>query len=75
MVLKATIAAGHLCYGSPEANTLEPAVDALIGLATNKAEEVQFAAGEALCDIFGGECVCIRHPLIFLSCFIERLIF
>ena len=54
MVLKAALAAGLLCFGSPESDTLEPALDAVVGLATNKAEEVQFAAGEALCYIFGG---------------------
>ena len=55
MVLKAASAVGHICFGCPDADNLKDAVDALFGLAVNKAEEVQFAAGEALCYIFGGE--------------------
>lgn len=72
VVLKAAVAAGHLCFGSPEADTLEPAVDALVGLATNKAEEVQFAAGEALCHMFGGECLHIRRSNLLFSCTFKR---
>ena len=31
-------------------------MDGLLSIAISKAEEVQFAAGEALCYVFGGAC-------------------
>ena len=55
MVLKAATAVGHTCYGDPRPKTLDAAVEGLFEVATSKAEEVQFAVGEALCHIFGGD--------------------
>ena len=54
MVLKTATAVGHTCHGDPRSETLDAAVEGLFVVATNKAEEVQFAAGEALCHVFGG---------------------
>ena len=54
VVLKTATAVGHTCHGDPRPETLDAAVEGLFGVATNKAEEVQFAAGEALCHVFGG---------------------
>ena len=62
VVLKAAVAVGHLCYGNPEAETLDAALECLFGLSMNKAEEVQFAAGEALCYIFGGKITRLINP-------------
>lgn len=64
VVLKAAVAVGHLCYGNPEAETLDAALECLFGLSVNKAEEVQFAAGEALCYIFGGKITQFPPPLL-----------
>ena len=55
MVLKAATAVGHTCYGDPRPETLNAAVEGLFEVATNKAEDIQFAAGEALCHVFGGD--------------------
>eukprot|EP00873_Tetraselmis_striata_P043262 jgi/Tetstr1/463526/TSEL_008405.t1 len=57
VVMQAARATGHLCAGSEEAALLEPAAEALLALATNKTEEVQFAVGDALAFAFGGVCV------------------
>jgi len=55
VVLKAATAVGHTCFSDPRPETLGAAAEGLFGVATNKAEEVQFAAGEALCHVFGGD--------------------
>ena len=60
VVLKAATAVGHMCFGDPRPETLDATAEGLFGVATNKAEEVQFAAGEALCHVFGGDKTSLR---------------
>jgi hypothetical protein len=55
VVKRAATALGYICWGGADsAAVLGPGVDALLGLRTNKSEEVLFAGGEALCFAFGG---------------------
>lgn len=55
VVRRAATSLGYICRGhASSAVVLAPAVDALLGLRTNKSEEVLFSAGEALCFAFGG---------------------
>lgn len=51
---KAVIAYGQMCYGNPDKELLEEALNALFGLSRSKVEEVLFVVGEALCFIWGG---------------------
>jgi len=51
---RAATAAGHMCLGDGVPPLLAAAADALLGTATTRAEPVHFAAGEALCCVFGG---------------------
>lgn len=56
VVRRAAQALGYVCRGhAGSARVLGPAVEALLGLRTQKSEEVLFAVGEALCFAFGGE--------------------
>lgn len=54
VVVAAVTALGHLASSAPNAAQLSAVTDGLFGLAAHKAEEVQFAVGEALCFVFGG---------------------
>jgi len=54
VVLRAVAAIGHLASTTEGAAQLDAAVEGLFTLSGNKAEEVQFAVGEALCFVFGG---------------------
>lgn len=54
MVLRAVAAVGHLAASQADDATLTAATDGLFALSGSKAEEVQFAVGEALCFVFGG---------------------
>ncbi|KAK9834910.1 hypothetical protein WJX81_007994 [Elliptochloris bilobata] len=51
---RAATAAGLLCLGDGDAAVLAAAADALFGTVSSRAEPVYFAAGEALCCVFGG---------------------
>lgn len=54
VVVRAVTAAGHVCHGSDEPRLSSKVLDRLLAMGTNKSEEVQFAAGEALSFVFGG---------------------
>ena len=54
VVVAAVAALGHLASSAPSAAQLSAVIDGLFGLSAHKAEEVQFAVGEALCFVFGG---------------------
>lgn len=54
VVARAVGAVGHLCMGDASPEMLDAAVGGLFEQNNHKAEEVQFAIGEALCFIFGG---------------------
>ncbi len=57
-MLRAVAAVGHLASSAGSAEQLDAAVEGLFALSGNKTEEVQFAVGEALCFVFGGESRC-----------------
>ncbi|KAK9850611.1 hypothetical protein WJX84_005115 [Apatococcus fuscideae] len=54
VIIQAATGVGYLAAGDPEASILQPAVDGLLSISSNKTESVLFAVGEALCFIFGG---------------------
>lgn len=54
MAARAATAAGQLCLGDGELALLAAATDALFATASLRVEAVHFAAGEALCCVFGG---------------------
>ena len=51
---RAVAAIGFLCYGDRSIGLLEVATAALLGMTSEKSEEVQLAIGVALCFAFGG---------------------
>ena len=51
---RAATAAGQLCLGDDEPALLAAATDALFATASSRLEAAHFAAGEALCCVFGG---------------------
>lgn len=56
---------GHIASSAANAAPLSAIVDGVFSLSTHKAEEVQFAVGEALCFVFGGEelsCKLVASP-------------
>jgi hypothetical protein len=59
---RAATAAGHMCLGDGAAPLLAAAADALLATATTRAEPVHFAAGEALCCVFGGAPAALLPP-------------
>jgi len=64
---RAATAAGHLCLGDGAPPLLAAAADALLGTATTRAEPVHFAAGEALCCVFGGAPTALLPPAAFME--------
>ncbi|KAI5083342.1 hypothetical protein GOP47_0003085 [Adiantum capillus-veneris] len=52
-VQKAIIAYGHMCFGNPDEDLTQEALNALLGMCRSKVEEILFCVGEALCFIWG----------------------
>ncbi len=54
MAARAATAGGHLCLGDDTPALLTAVTDALFSTSSSRTEAVHFAAGEALCCVFGG---------------------
>lgn len=50
---------------------LDLATERIFRLASNKAEPLQFAAGEALCFVFGGKSAILKQCNIVIESFIK----